>query len=322
MNPLVSVIMPVYNAEARIEGTVHSLQRQTYHPFELILIDDGSTDRTGLLCDSFAEMYHNIKVLHENNEGPGKAREKGITIAKGDIIAFLDSDDYLSEETLEVVVLKMKETGSDIVQFSYKIVNSNGNVISEHTLRECSFDSCMDSYKFFISQDNCTNYLWNKVFKSSMFHDVKWPKIFYSEDYVVLAQLYAKASKIVTIKKNLYYYVQHDENAVNKPFSERKMDQIVAGKYVVEFTRNNYPDFLPESLYYLATRSARLSESIKQSNLENKHELYNTTVQTFRSAYSEMKQVLKKQKRSIKLDKMTKIFAFSPTLALCLKKFL
>ena len=322
MNHFVSIIMPAFNAENRIVETVHSLQRQVYQDYELIIIDDGSTDKTGLLCDSLAEQCSKIRVLHENNAGPGKAREKGIEVAKGDIIAFLDSDDYLSEDALQIIALKMDETDADIIQFGYKMVDSNGKLIKEHPLTECVFESRQDAYKYFITQNNSTNYLWNKVYKHALFQNIEWPGIFYSEDYAVLAQLYAKASKSVTIADLLYCYVQHEESAVNKPFSKRKMDQITAGEFVVEFTRKHFPDYLPEALYYLATRAARLSESSIKSDLKDKQEIYTSTVLSFKSAYSEMIKVLKLQKRTLKLDKTTKVFAFSPKLALWLKRLI
>ena len=316
----VSIIMPAFNAERRIEQTIHSLERQSYKEFEIIIVDDGSTDNTGLICDSLSTQYSNIIVLHEENAGPGKAREKGVHIAKGDIIAFVDSDDYLSDDALEVLVRKMDSTGADILQFGYKMIDDNGNILSEHPLQKCNFESSKEAFGYFIAQKNCTNFLWNKVYKHSLFHSIEWPDIFYSEDYVVLAQLYGKAIRAVTIEKPLYYYVQHNESAVNKPFTVRKLDQITAGKYVVGYTRKNYAEYLPEALFYLSTRSARLAEMAKNSNLENRNNIYQEVLTTFKAAYSEMKQVLRQQNRTLELDKMTRIFALSPNLAFLLKR--
>ena len=319
MKHFVSIIMPAFNAESRIEKTIHSLEGQSYKEFEIVIIDDGSKDNTALICDSLSKQYSNISVLHEENAGPGKAREKGVRIAKGDIIAFVDSDDYLSDDALDVLVSKMDSTGADILQFGYKMIDDNGNILSEHPLQECNFESGKEAFGYFIAQKNCTNFLWNKVYKHTLFHSIEWPGIFYSEDYVVLAQLYGKATRALTIENPLYYYVQHNESAVNKPFTVRKLDQITAGEYVVGYTRKNYAEYLPEALFYLATRSARLAEMAKKSSLENKRDIYHEVLAAFKASYSEMRQVLKQQNRTLELDKMTRIFGLSPNLAFLLK---
>ena len=320
MKDKVSIIMPAYNAAGRIEKSIRKIEQQSYTNFELIIVNDGSKDTTEEVCRLLAEEYSNIKLISQENAGPGKAREKGVQFATGDIIAFVDSDDYLAEGALQVLVSKMEETNADILQFGYKMVNNNGDIISDHLMSECTFESRRDAYQYFITQKNSTNFLCNKVYKYTLFHSIEWPGIYYSEDYAVLAQLYGKTEKAVTIKDKLYYYVQHPESAVNRPFSRRKLDQITAAKYVIKYTRRNFAKYLPEALYYLATRAARLADEVMYSDLAEKKQIYNDLIRVFNMSYSEMRLLLKKQRRKIDIDKTTKAFAISPRISRLLKR--
>ena len=323
MEHFVSIIMPAYNAESRIEKTVHSLERQSFQDFELIIVNDGSSDKTGQLCDSLAKQYTNIKVLHEQNAGPSKAREKGIRIAEGDLIAFVDSDDFLSDNALKDLTGKMDESDADIIQFCYKMVSDSGRLISEHFTKACSVETVKtgkEVYGFFIAQKDCTDVLWDKIFKHSLFCDIDWPESYYNEECVVLAQLYGRAKKVVTIEDQFYYYVQHDKSTTHEPFTQKMLDLFPSCNCVIQYTRNNYPEFLPEALFYLVARAAVFCGRAKDSNLNNKDDIYNSILQTFKSTYAEMMKILKQQGRTLELNKMTKVFAFSPRLALWLRK--
>ncbi len=315
----VSIIIPAYNAARRIEQTIKKLQEQTYSNFEIIIVNDGSKDGTEFVCSKLKERYRNVRVVTQENNGPGKAREKGVSLAQGEYIAFVDSDDYLAFDALKQVIRTMNAENADIVQFGYQIVDDGGMLISSHPLKKMQYSNLQNSFGYFIAQKNCTNFLCNKVYKYTLFHNVKWPKLYYSEDYAVLAQLYGKADKVITIESLLYYYVQHDENATKKPFSRKTMDQITAGQYVVNYTRSYFPEYLPEALYYLATHSARLAVMAAHSELTYKNEMFQIAKHTFKSSYSEMQHLLRIQKRKLKLDRMVRIFAICPSLAVFLK---
>lgn len=320
MRDKISIIMPAYNAADRIEKTIHKIEQQSHTNFELIIVNDGSKDSTEDICYSLTEEYDNIKLISQKNAGPGKAREAGITIASGDYIGFVDSDDYISRDAIARVLEVFNSTNADIVQFGFTKVDDNGEVLSNNPMKADHFDNSDASFGYFITQKNCTSFLWNKVYKKSLFQEVNWPGIYYSEDYAVLAQLYGNSESVITIKDELYYYVQHPESAVNKPFSRRKLDQIEAAKYVISYTKKNFPDYLPEALYYLATRAARLADEVMCSDLVDRNQIYNDLVTEFKAAYSEMQGCLKKQGRIINIDKTTRAFAISPSIARILKR--
>lgn len=126
---LVSVIVPVYNAEHFIEKCIHSILNQSYKNIELILVNDGSTDNSVKICDSFAKIDNRIKLIHQANSGPSVARNNGIYNAKGKYIQFIDADDYIEENMIETLVNEM-EKGLDIVICGYKRIFKEENKIT------------------------------------------------------------------------------------------------------------------------------------------------------------------------------------------------
>lgn len=125
---VVSIIMPVYQAEKWIEHSIQSVLQQTYKDYELILIDDGSTDSSGQICDKMADLFPQIRVFHQKNRGVSGARNAGIDAATGDYILFLDCDDTIDEQTLEKAVYKVVEVGADILFFNYRDKYLDGRI--------------------------------------------------------------------------------------------------------------------------------------------------------------------------------------------------
>mgnify|MGYP001036038984 FL=1 len=113
---LLSVIIPVYNVEQYLERCVLSVVYQTYHNLEILLIDDGSQDQSGKICDQLSQKYKRIRVIHKKNEGLSDARNKGLDLAKGEYITFLDSDDYIHPETYSILISQLETANADIVE--------------------------------------------------------------------------------------------------------------------------------------------------------------------------------------------------------------
>ena len=321
MSPRFSVIMPAYNAAKVIERAVKSLSEQTCHSYELIIVDDGSKDNTPELCQRIKNTHHNVTIIRQENAGPGKARERGVKAAKGDYVVFLDADDYFSQNAFSVLNQVLTEKSYDILQFGFKTVDSQNNLLSVRQMKEEVFFDKHSVFQSFISQKNVTNYLCNKVFRRTLFDGIEWPSLFYSEDYYLLVQLYGGADYAATISDALYDYVQHEQSAVHQSFNIKYLDQIKAGEFAVDYTYHHYPDLVPEALFYLITHSARLTEKAYLSDVENKAQMMDYTKSVFKSRYKELRKVLREQKRGIALDKMTRIFAVSPSIALYLKKW-
>lgn len=151
---LVSIIVPVYNAEEYLAESVQSLINQTFKKIEILLIDDGSPDNSGILCDELAKMDGRIKVIHKENGGAASARNLGIEMANGEYIMFLDSDDWLEKQAIEILVNKIEEEPLDIVRFNYIREFGDGSRIKENTfLKLTTYDAkaCKEVYRQSIS---------------------------------------------------------------------------------------------------------------------------------------------------------------------------
>lgn len=315
MNGKISVIMPAYNSAMRIEHTIRKIEEQTYKNFELIIVNDGSNDTTEAICKSLSDEFKNIIIISQPNAGPSKARENGVKRASGEYIAFIDSDDYYENNAFEHIINVFCKFKPDIVQFGFYQVNDEKRILGTYRAKSLSISKPMEIYKYFMSQRECTNYLWDKIYRADLFRGLEWPPLFYSEDYAVLAQLFSKSCKLVSIEVPLYYYVQHSGSIIKQPFSTRKLDQIRAGDYVVAYTKKSFPEFVPEALYYIVTRSSRLALEVARSNNPTKQKIYKDLLTRFRAAYQKMNMQLKKQHRTIKLDKTTRCFLISPLVA-------
>ena len=129
MSVAISVLVLVYNVEKTLDRCIQSILNQTFKDFEIILVDDGSTDGSGKLCDDYAKEYDNIRVIHKENEGLGPTRNAGIKAAKGEFVYHCDSDDWLKEELLEKVYNAITQTNSDVAVFGYDIFTEKNNEI-------------------------------------------------------------------------------------------------------------------------------------------------------------------------------------------------
>ena len=139
MTPDISIVIPVYNTEEYLTRCVSSLTGQTHANLEICLVDDGSTDGSGGLCDELADKDPRIRVLHKENEGQGVARNAGIRMAEGEFVAFLDSDDYWDPDGCRKILERLRETGADLCAFGYCKEDENGNLLTEPAVREACY---------------------------------------------------------------------------------------------------------------------------------------------------------------------------------------
>lgn len=213
-----SFIVPVYNAEKYIEICLRSLLEQTADDYEIILIDDGSSDRSPFICDYFSENYEFIHTFHKENGGQVSARERGIIEAKGKYLCFVDSDDYISRDYLEHIDRINKKYNSDIVIFNWRKVDSEGNVIPHNS--NCLFTvGIVDKSAVFkkIISSSDLNSMCTKVFKRELFFPIeKDPRselIRNGEDLLQSLPAYSRAEKFYYSDDELYYY-RMNENSV------------------------------------------------------------------------------------------------------------
>ena len=228
MQPLVSIIVPAYNAAAYLEECIQSLQKQTYKNIEIIIVNDGSTDGTKEICDSFS--YSNVQVIHKKNGGVSSARNAGIRKAAGEYIAFVDSDDYVVPEYIKTLLELIEEYDGDIAVCGF--VRTGKRQIEKPQIEKPQAKK--ENTAWVLSGKEALNQLyspqrlyyivcWNKLYKAGIFADIAFPEGILHEDEAVIYKLYHAARKIVFTKMPLYYYYMSDSSIMR---GEYKVERI------------------------------------------------------------------------------------------------
>jgi glycosyltransferase involved in cell wall biosynthesis len=288
MESLVSIIIPVYNVEQFLYRCIESVIKQTYSNIEVVLVDDGSSDNSGTICDEYASSDERVHVIHKDNAGPSKAREYGIKRSKGEYIIFVDADDYIDVKMLERLI-SVAEQGYDIVQCGFRKVTVNGEKIEVINLKPMIAKGKQKCATYYATQKNTTNFLWNKIYKKNLFKDIEYPQLYAGEDSCLLTQLYAFSNAVTNIEDNLYNYVMTPESLCRQTFSYKKLDNVEAGKFMYNFYIKTFTELAGFSALHICSFSAKLYCDISYLDLKNKEESMNYLLKTFREYYRKSK---------------------------------
>lgn len=220
-----SIIVPVYNVEKYLDKCLASISEQTFKEFECIVVDDGSSDNSNDIIDRYVNKDQRFKVIHQKNMGISAARNAGLAIAQGDYIAFVDSDDYISNEYLEKFALKIANTDADIVICGFI------EVLKDSQKTVCFEAPSTEVIKQNILADIWPSYPWNKCYKKYLFENIRFPvgKIF--EDLLTIPEVCLNAHKIVCIPEKLYYYNRQNFNSITSNLSTEKRYDVFKGRF-------------------------------------------------------------------------------------------
>ena len=240
---LISVIIPVYNVEDYLHYAIESLGKQTYKNFEIILVNDGSTDDSGKLCDDYSEKYSNVRVFHKENGGLSDARNFGVQKAKGEFITFLDPDDYLEAYSLELLASVQKQHNCDIVSTRVKATELY-NVYSNHSLTEEDIRNVivMDRDVFLeeaFYDKVATVSACGKLYRKSIL-EIPFPKGRIYEDLYIISEHVEKANKIVHTPIQIYNYYKRQGSIVNSKFTSKQYDFFDAIAYNRQVIREKF----------------------------------------------------------------------------------
>lgn len=249
--PLVSIIIPVHNAEKTIDRCINSVLSQTYKDFELILADDGSTDASGGICDDYARKDARVRVLHKENTGVSDTRNQGIAMAKGEYLQFLDSDDWIIPDAVRLFVHTVKEYKCDMVIADfYRVV---GERVSQKGAIEKEGIIDREEYATNMMQNPADFYygvLWNKFYKRSIIekYEIKMDiSISWCEDFIFNMEYVRHIRSIYALKMPMYYYVKTKGSLVTQGASMKKMIQMK--RTVFAYYNNFYKDVFGETDY-------------------------------------------------------------------------
>ena len=227
---LVSVIVPVYNVESYVAKCIESIVNQTFKDLDIILIDDGSTDSSGSICDRYAEKDKRIKVIHKVNGGVSSARNAGLDIAVGEYIVFVDGDDYINSQMIETLYSVIVENNSDLVMCNYIHVNENGEKVGISELRITQPQVISSDWMLERVSRGWTfgAIIWNKMYKSRLFNELRYPSLNNGEDEFVSHHVMARAEKAVIIPDVLYYYTLRQGSLTKSEFSLSNVNSLYA----------------------------------------------------------------------------------------------
>lgn len=212
-NPLISVVVPIYNVEKYLEECVQSILRQTYRNLEIILVDDESPDSCGILCDDFQKKDNRIRVIHKKNGGLSDARNAGIEIAGGEYITFVDSDDYLDCGFIEELYKSIREGHYDIAISKMKRTNQRNEEIKEKEINKIALNAEAALNKMLYGKLFSTSAC-GKLYKMSLFMDIRFPYGKFSEDLFTIYQVFLKSDRVVFIDYIGYYYYYREEGSL------------------------------------------------------------------------------------------------------------
>ena len=216
--PQISVIVPVYKVEPYLHKCVDSILVQTFTDFELILIDDGSPDNCGNICDEYAEKDSRVKVIHQKNGGLSAARNAGLdwvfANSSSEWIAFVDSDDYVAENYLELLYEAATENNADLAMCGFKRVDDKDKEIEGSIYFADSVANKVESFQL-IADYPWTVVAWGKLYKRELFDNIRYPIGKISEDEFVIHKILCKTEKVALNSNQSYYYVDRKESLTN-----------------------------------------------------------------------------------------------------------
>lgn len=255
---MISVIIPVYNVERYLEECISSVVQQTYRDLEIILVDDGSTDGSGALCDAAAEKDARIRVIHQENRGLSGARNTGLSVMTGESVFFLDSDDRIERDCLAVLADAMKREKADVAIAGFRVIGdkseqedtSDGR--SAGAAGESGRVSKMSAGSGAVSREELQRKLlyqqgistsaWGKLFRSELFSQIRFPEGKLFEDVVPIFQACSLAARGAIVSAPLYDYRKRKGSITKKPFTMQQMDYVANCRELQEYVQSNDPE--------------------------------------------------------------------------------
>ncbi len=277
MKELISVVVPIYNVEKYLEKCIKSIINQTYDNIEIILVDDGATDKSGQICDDYEKMDTRIKVIHKKNGGLSDARNAGLKIAKGEYIAFIDSDDFIDKAFIKTLYEMCKKNNAEIAQCKYRRVG-----YEKFNIKQESEDKKIETivktgkemfYDIYTREHMVYIVAWNKLYKKSLFKGIEYPKGKINEDEATTYKLFYKAKKIVVTNQVLYNDVYRKNSIMNKKYNKKRLDGLWALEGRIEFLKEKNEKELLKLTEILYTKELIRNYAKVKRYIENSKDL-------------------------------------------------
>ena len=300
--PKFSIVVPMYNVEEYIEKCIYSILNQTFTDFELIVVNDGSTDKSAEKAQKIVDVYpEKMKIIHQENKGLGGARNTGLANATGEYIWFIDSDDSIKQNALEKINAFIEANQVQMVVFDYCTIDENDTIIETV--------NCYDKANEVFSLEKCpdmlfmTNSAWNKVYKRSLFEktNVRFPDREWFEDLSTVIKLYPFIDRVGYINEGFYFYLQRGGSIMSSKNIDRNREIISAVDSLINFYKdNNLFEKYKDELEYLAVLHIYVLASIRVVKADSKSKLideFKKYINTHFPDYHNNKYVFKMSKK-------------------------
>jgi len=242
-SPLISIIIPIYNVEKYLPACLDSVLAQTYQNLEIILVDDGSPDGSGAICDAYAASDARIRVIHQKNGGVSSARNTGLDAASGAFIGFVDPDDYIEPGMYEVLYNQLQASGADIVQCGYVWEEDGKEDVFFHHSGEIQLHDGLYCIQELLTVEKPWWAVWNKLYRSKLLQELRFcTGLRVGEDILFTFQIFLQINQLVSVKRPLYHYVC-------RPFSLAKfgphyIDHLEIGRQMINCLPQSQPKLL------------------------------------------------------------------------------
>ena len=292
MNDKISIVVPIYNLEDYLDQCILSIIMQTYSNLEIILVNDGSTDNSGKICDKYKMQNNRVVVIHQENQGVSIARNKGLDAATGEYIGFVDADDWIDDNMYEILYNNLIKYDADISMCRYKYINIETILVPKDSFDDIILND-KDILKYYLSRDHAENIvneaIWNKLYRASLIKNIRFPDHQIYEDVIFTCKSLANAKRFVISSACPYNYKYRDNSITNQKISIKTFDVVEENLTRYECIKSMYPEFEPlcrnlllnELLNFLykltATNNIKIyhKEIVDIMNIIKQHDIYN-----------------------------------------------
>lgn len=291
-NDLVTIIVPIYNVEKYLKRCVDSILNQTYDNLEIILVDDGSPDNCGNICEEYATKDKRVKVIHKKNEGVSEARNIAISKSNGNYITFVDSDDVIAKDYVEYLHNLVIEFSADISLCSFAKFSTN--IKKEDMNENIEIFSSEQALENLFYQKNILTSCWGKLYNKKVFDGLTFPKgINVGEDLATIYKTFANSKKIVVSHSIKYFYFYRQSSAINSKFDVKRVDSLKFASEMVEFAKIKFPKLIMAAYNRLFMEAVFIMIKIPRNKYKReKNMVYN---------------IIKENRKKVILDKNSKM---------------
>ena len=311
MKELVSIIVPVYNVEEYISQCLESVKGQDYAEFEVLIIDDGSTDNSKAICDKYQKLDKRFFVFSKTNGGLSDARNYGLDRANGRYIMFLDSDDYIPANCLTTFIEAIDDTDPDIICGGFRRFTNKGKVLFTRVPDKVEILDKNAAMKEMISEGKTNTMACTKLYKKEIFSDIRFPVGKYHEDIFIMHHIFNKADKVLLLNEVVYFYRVNPASISEGKFKMKRQDAVYAERERYDFICEHYPQY--ESIQ---------KEFYVWNCVNNNFKLIKEGIPCeYRSVFSDNNKIIKKYKSDFLKSKTSKKAKMATILCLIIGMF-